>query len=41
MIHVELPEAIETQQSMSTLSPSRLIETDIQVSSVISNFLKD
>ncbi|KAI1797337.1 hypothetical protein LXA43DRAFT_969315 [Ganoderma leucocontextum] len=31
VIHVELPEAIETQQSMSTLTPGRTIETDIQI----------
>ncbi|KAM5538521.1 hypothetical protein V8D89_007854 [Ganoderma adspersum] len=31
VIHVELPEAIEMQQSMSTLSPGRVIETDIQI----------
>ena len=31
VIHAELPEAIETQQTMSTISPTRLNETDIQV----------
>lgn len=40
MIHVELPEAIEMQQSMSTLSPGRVIETDIQVSLTDNHFEK-
>ena len=31
VIHVEMPEAIETQQSMSAIPPARLNETDIQV----------
>ncbi len=31
VIHVEIPEAIETQQSMSTVSSTRRSETDIQV----------
>nr|VWO99742.1 RRM domain-containing protein [Ganoderma boninense] len=31
VIHVELPEVIEIQQSMSALSPGRVIETDIQI----------
>ncbi|KAH9945275.1 DUF1630-domain-containing protein [Epithele typhae] len=31
VLHVELPEAIETQQSMSAITPARLNETDLQI----------
>ena len=32
VIHAEIPNAIETQQSMSALPPSQMGEADIQVS---------
>ena len=40
VIHVEMPEAIETQQSMSAVSPARLNETDIQVESQLTSPLR-